>query len=77
MSFDEQMSQSPFRKRILRFLLVAAISFVGDRAGNLMANPQTHISPVWPAAGACIMALYFFGLRFWPAILAALCWQAL
>ena len=34
-----------------------------------MANPQTHISPVWPASGACIAALYFFGLRLWPAIL--------
>ena len=35
-----------------------------------MANPVTHISPVWPAAGACICALYFFGIRLWPAVLA-------
>ncbi len=34
-----------------------------------MANPQTHISPVWPASGACIAALYSLGLRLWPAIL--------
>ena len=34
-----------------------------------MANPQTHISPVWPAAGACIAALYFLGIKMWPAVL--------
>jgi len=62
-------SQKPIRKRVWRFLLVAVIYFVSDRAGDLMANPQTHISPVWPAAGACITALYFLGINLWPAVL--------
>ncbi len=56
------------RKKVLRFLLVAAIYLASDRAGNWMANPYTHISPVWPASGACIAALYFFGVRLWPAV---------
>jgi signal transduction histidine kinase/DNA-binding response OmpR family regulator/integral membrane sensor domain MASE1 len=56
------------QKRVFRFLLVAAIYFVSDRVGTLMANPQTHVSAVWPASGACILALYLFGIRSWPAV---------
>ena len=59
------------RKKVLRFLLVAAIYFVSDRAGNWMANPHTHISPVWPASGACIAALYILGIHLWPAVLGS------
>ncbi len=62
---------SSVKNRVQRFLFVAAIYFVSDRAGALMANPATHISPVWPAAGACIAALYFLGIRFWPAVLGS------
>jgi signal transduction histidine kinase/integral membrane sensor domain MASE1/ActR/RegA family two-component response regulator len=56
------------RQAVLRFLSVAAIYIASDRAGALLVNPRTHASPVWPAAGVSIAALYFFGIRFWPAI---------
>ena len=41
---------------------------LADRAGMLVVNPRSHVSPVWPAAGASILALHFLGRRFWPAI---------
>jgi signal transduction histidine kinase/CheY-like chemotaxis protein/integral membrane sensor domain MASE1 len=68
------MTETPektVRKRILRFLLVAAIYFISDRTGAFMADPHTHVSPFWPASGACIAALFFFGIRLWPAILGS------
>jgi signal transduction histidine kinase/CheY-like chemotaxis protein/integral membrane sensor domain MASE1 len=58
------------QKEALRFVLVAAIYIASDRAGMLVANPRSHVSPVWPAAGAAILALHFLGIRFWPAIFA-------
>jgi signal transduction histidine kinase/CheY-like chemotaxis protein/integral membrane sensor domain MASE1 len=58
-------------QHVWRFLLVGTLYFAGDRLGTLLANPTTHVSPVWPAAGISIAALYFFGMRYWPAILAA------
>jgi len=64
-----QDSPETVQKRVLQFLLIAAIYFVSDRAGTVMANPQTHISAFWPGSGACILALYFFGIRSWPALL--------
>jgi len=63
-----EISEKTVRSRVWRFLLVAAIYFVSDRAGAFTANPHTHISPVWPASGACIAALFFFGARYWPAV---------
>ena len=65
------LAPAQIRSLILRFLLVAVLYFASDRAGTLMANPHTYISPVWPAAGVSIAALYFFGIRYWVSILAA------
>jgi signal transduction histidine kinase/DNA-binding response OmpR family regulator/integral membrane sensor domain MASE1 len=70
---EPEMIRSPAKTNwggVARFFLVAAIYFVSDRAGTLMVNPHTHVSPVWPASGASIAALYFFGIRFWPAVVA-------
>jgi signal transduction histidine kinase/CheY-like chemotaxis protein/integral membrane sensor domain MASE1 len=55
-------------REALRFLLAAAICFASNRAGALMVDPRSHVSPVWPAAGVSIAMLHFLGLRFWPAI---------
>ena len=66
----ELSGQETVRSRVIRFVTVAAIYIASDRAGTLLDNPQTHISPVWPATGACLLALHFFGFRVWPAVLA-------
>ncbi len=34
------------QKEALRFVLVAAIYIASDRAGMLVANPRSHVSPV-------------------------------
>jgi signal transduction histidine kinase/CheY-like chemotaxis protein/integral membrane sensor domain MASE1 len=65
------MKQDPaqtIRGRVLRFLLIVAIYLVSDRVVIFTVNPYTHVSPLWPASGACIAALYFFGIRLWPAV---------
>jgi signal transduction histidine kinase/CheY-like chemotaxis protein len=54
-----------------KFLLLAVGYFVTAKLGLRLAPPELAISLIWLPTGIATAALFRWGLRYWPAILAA------
>jgi PAS domain S-box-containing protein len=57
-------------KYSLLLLFVTFVYFAAGELGLSQALIHTNVSPVWPATGVGIVAVWYFGYAVWPAILA-------
>jgi signal transduction histidine kinase len=47
---------------------LAIIYFIAGKLGLMLASLHASASPVWPAAGIALAAIFLLGYRVWPAI---------
>lgn len=70
----DSISKKNGYKPFFLFISIGSAYFLFARLGLLLATVNGSSSPVWPATGISILCLYYFGIRFAPAIaIGALC----
>src|SRR5215210_4732174 len=58
----------PWLSYAVRVAALALAYLIVAKFGLLFAFVQGNVSPVWPASGLALAALFLFGLRLWPGI---------
>lgn len=56
------------RRRVLEWLVVAAVYCAAGRLGQMFAIPPGKITAVWPPSGVALAAVLLVGSRVWPGI---------
>lgn len=59
--------------KLLRFVALVAIFFVAGKVGMLLKEPNSGVSPIWPATGIALAGLLLWGYSLWPAIFLGAC----
>jgi diguanylate cyclase (GGDEF)-like protein/PAS domain S-box-containing protein len=49
-------------------LVLACIYFLLGQTGLLLATEHHNVSPLWPASGLAVAAVFLFGYRIWPGV---------
>ncbi|MEP6572499.1 MAG: PAS domain S-box protein [Gemmatimonadota bacterium] len=55
----------------LRILVLTAASAIAQDAGLRLSFINGQVSPIWPASGIAVAALFGFGLELWPGVALA------
>lgn len=69
--FKEKNSQEKIQEQafsVWKMLGLAIVYAAAGAVGLQVASFNVSVSPFWPAAGVSFAILYFFGIRYWPAV---------
>ena len=58
------------RRRLVQIALLAFVYYAAARLGSQLAFADSNVTPVWPSSGIAFGALFMFGVRLWPGVLA-------